>query len=260
MEKVLKNLAGVLGEIAQRSGGHFQEEAGCMLYAAAPSGPVLWNGVLRVRGSADANEILSIARAFFNPLSRGFTLHCLEPFHTDLVEQLSARGHEANATMPQMVLDAPVEPPELQPGCRIEKVENEAGRAHFLSVIGAAFETMGVEPSVWHEVYPDVSSLSDESVVTLVVYQGDQPAATGMCYLHSDVALLFNIGTHPDHRRRGLGNIVTRALTQEGFRRGAGLASLQSTSMGEELYKQVGYRELSRYSWYVYSPNGEDDA
>lgn len=258
MEQVLKNLVGFVGELAQRSGGHIQEEAGCMLYAAAPSGPALWNGVLRFRGAAGADEILAAARAFFDPLSRGFTLHCLEPFHSDLVEQLSACGREPSVDTPQMILDSPVKPPELRPGHRIMTVENEAGRADFLSVIGAAFETLGVERSVWSQAYPDVASLSDDAIITFVVYREDQPAATGMCYLHAGVALLFNIGTHPDHRRQGLGEIVTRAATQEGFRRGASLASLQATSMGEGLYARIGYREVSRYYWYVYPPGGED--
>ena len=48
-------------------------------------------------------------------------------------------------------------------------------------------------------------------------------------------------------RGRGLGDTVTRAITNEAFRRGADLVTLEASSFGEHTYARMGYRELYRY-------------
>ena len=46
---------------------------------------------------------------------------------------------------------------------------------------------------------------------------------------------------------RGLGDVVTRRVTNEAFDRGAKLLTLEASRFGEHTYARMGYRELYRY-------------
>jgi ribosomal protein S18 acetylase RimI-like enzyme len=48
-------------------------------------------------------------------------------------------------------------------------------------------------------------------------------------------------------RGRGLGDVVTRAVTNEAFARGASLVTLEASQFGEHTYARMGYREVYRY-------------
>ena len=51
----------------------------------------------------------------------------------------------------------------------------------------------------------------------------------------------------PAARGRGLGDLVTRVVTQRAFDLGAAFVSLQASEMGEPVYRRMGYREVHRY-------------
>ena len=53
----------------------------------------------------------------------------------------------------------------------------------------------------------------------------------------------------PNPRRgRGLADLVTRTVTNIGFDGGAPYVTLQASSMGEPIYRRMGYRELYRFA------------
>ena len=46
---------------------------------------------------------------------------------------------------------------------------------------------------------------------------------------------------------RGLGDVVTRAVTNEAFDRGASVVTLEASKFGESTYARMEYREIYRY-------------
>ena len=61
----------------------------------------------------------------------------------------------------------------------------------------------------------------------------------------------------PDLRaagRRGLGELATASAIAHGFDRGADVAALQASPMGEALYRRMGFVELYRYEEYLVFP------
>jgi ribosomal protein S18 acetylase RimI-like enzyme len=61
------------------------------------------------------------------------------------------------------------------------------------------------------------------------------------------VAGVYWVGTVPAARGRGLAELCTRAAGNAGFDRGARIAALQASVMGEPLYRRMGYVEVTRY-------------
>lgn len=70
-------------------------------------------------------------------------------------------------------------------------------------------------------------------------------------YLHGTDCGLYAIGTVPDLRRRGLAATLVQHVLADAYRRGARTASLQSTPMGEPLYRSLGFAPVGRYEEWV---------
>jgi ribosomal protein S18 acetylase RimI-like enzyme len=62
---------------------------------------------------------------------------------------------------------------------------------------------------------------------------------------------IFNLGTLPDARRRGVGTALTALLLHEARELGCATASLQSTPIAEGVYAALGFADLGRHLEYV---------
>lgn len=254
LELAHRALAETMREITRRSHGVILEEKGLLLYASGASDAALWNGVFRTEPGLTAANLVEKAAEFFGQRQRGFTLHALEHLDADVEAELHSAGRTPDSDSPEMVLEAPVTLPTPPSGVQLHQVETDAQRADFLMAVASAFQTLGVAEETWHAAYPDVHSLAAPHIVAVVAYVEGVPAAAAMMYLSYWVAEVIHVGVHPAYRRRGLGELVTRAVTHEGFQRGARLVSLQSSPMGEGVYRRIGYREIARYRWYLFPP------
>ena len=62
---------------------------------------------------------------------------------------------------------------------------------------------------------------------------------------------LYWVATNADVRRRGLGTLVSRAVTQAAFDLGAEIVVLQATGLGEPVYRKIGFTPFTTYRQYV---------
>jgi ribosomal protein S18 acetylase RimI-like enzyme len=58
---------------------------------------------------------------------------------------------------------------------------------------------------------------------------------------------IFNVATPSEHRGLGYGATITSHAILEGFAAGADLAYLQSSAIGESVYRRLGFREVVTY-------------
>ncbi|MEV0284039.1 GNAT family N-acetyltransferase [Kribbella sp. NPDC050820] len=66
-------------------------------------------------------------------------------------------------------------------------------------------------------------------------------AARGMAAVVGRDAVMHDIQTEPEHRRRGLGSVVMGALSRRAFERGAETGLLMATVEGAHLYRKLGW-------------------
>ena len=85
----------------------------------------------------------------------------------------------------------------------------------------------------------------------LVAQLEGENAAAGMAYDHDGDCGIYNVGTHPHARRRGLGTALTGLHLYQARERGCATASLQSTEIAERLYAGLGFRDLGRFIEFV---------
>jgi ribosomal protein S18 acetylase RimI-like enzyme len=75
--------------------------------------------------------------------------------------------------------------------------------------------------------------------------------AAALAFDHAGDCGIYNVGTLPHARRRGLASSLTAAQLRAARERGCTTASLQSTEMAERLYARLGFRDLGRFVEYV---------
>jgi ribosomal protein S18 acetylase RimI-like enzyme len=67
---------------------------------------------------------------------------------------------------------------------------------------------------------------------------------TAMTCCIDGVALIFNVATRPNHRRRGIGEAMTWWAVNHGIEAGCDLAFLQASPDGLPLYERMGFRHV----------------
>jgi ribosomal protein S18 acetylase RimI-like enzyme len=65
---------------------------------------------------------------------------------------------------------------------------------------------------------------------------------------------IFSVATPEEHRGRGYGAAITAQAVRDGFNAGADLAGLQSSPMGESVYRHLGFREVETYTLFAPPP------
>lgn len=76
----------------------------------------------------------------------------------------------------------------------------------------------------------------------VVLGPGDVPAARGRFAVRDGAAVVDQVVTEPDHRRRGLGKLVVGLVGVRAAERGARVGVLVSTVAGRPLYESLGWR------------------
>ena len=87
---------------------------------------------------------------------------------------------------------------------------------------------------------------SDSLSITSVVGRVDGAAAgtASVCYprIDSEVAVVGSVLTHPEFRRLGVAQHLTRAVTDRAFAAGCSVSYLGATPMPQSVYLRCGYR------------------
>jgi hypothetical protein len=95
------------------------------------------------------------------------------------------------------------------------------------------------------------ASLLAPCTYAVIAYLDGEPASCALLYQAGDVAGVYWVSTLAAARRRGLAELVTSEVANEGFRRGARAVVLQASAMGAPLYRRMGFTEVSRHRRYV---------
>lgn len=85
---------------------------------------------------------------------------------------------------------------------------------------------------------------------------GSQPAAGALAYYSEDEVGLYLVGTVPDFRRRGLADQVVKTALRDAEASGLKWGVLQASSMGEPVYRRIGFRSTGRISHWNWEPKG----
>jgi ribosomal protein S18 acetylase RimI-like enzyme len=231
--------------------GRLVEGDGLLFWATATDFAVLLNGAARTDPDLPADEVLRRATAWFGELGRGFTIDVRPGLDDDLAAAVEAAGMVPVLASPQMICTEPVAGTGAPAGLEVVWVDEVEKVAELVAINDAAYRSLGMPAGVIAESVRAAERLLEPHVMPVVVRAEGRPVAAALSFLSHGVAGVHYVGVRDDARGRGLGELVTRLVTNRAFERGAAFVGLQSSSMGESLYRRMGYREIYRYVTYV---------
>ena len=161
---------------------------------------------------------------------------------SDLREVPMAHGLELDSWLfPGMVLhplpDVPTQP------SRVTVVPILAASLdEFLGVL----EDGGLSPALARRLISP-SLAADPDVQLFVGRLDGTPVGTSIAIRSRDASGVYNVGTIPSARRRGVGAALTWAAVEAGRALGHDTVVLQSSSMGLPLYSGLGFRTVAPY-------------
>lgn len=132
----------------------------------------------------------------------------------------------------------------------VERITDGDGLRAAVEVAAAGFDT----PTELMEPMYSADVLATRGVSLYLGRSDGQPVSTAVSYLANDTLGIFSVATPDSFRRRGFGTAITRHACERGFIDGARLAWLQSSAVGEPVYRRLGFRQVETYLLFGPSP------
>lgn len=108
-----------------------------------------------------------------------------------------------------------------------------------------------LQPSGWQDIEPFLRFyVNDTNCRAYKIEDEQRIVAIGAFVLHAETAWLAHIIVAPEMRRKGLGVLMTRHLIDSAETHGRATQLLIATSMGQPLYKQLGFCTSCDYLFY----------
>jgi ribosomal protein S18 acetylase RimI-like enzyme len=137
----------------------------------------------------------------------------------------------------------------LEPGHTFELIQDDGGLDEWMPLFASTFGIPGTDISHTATVFKQLSFAPDSAWRHYYIRANGEVLATGSLHLGAGVAGLYNIGTRPDYRQRGLGKAITLLIFEHARQMGYSLGTLQTTypnalrlyhRMGFEVYCKIG--------------------
>lgn len=149
------------------------------------------------------------------------------------------------------VADAPPGPATLS----IQRVIDLKSLRRWADVAVRSFDLpeFVVEPAI--DIFRSAGFEAASPVRSYLGIVDGEPVAASTMFLGAGVAGIYNVGTVPEARRRGIGAAMTRAPLLEAREEGYTIAILHASAQGTPVYEALGFREYCTLSCYMWMPS-----
>lgn len=247
------NLAESHREISRWNPNTDMAEQGDVLFVCGANTFPAVNFVIRVgrRLKSSPDKLISEAKEFFAKRRRSFTIIVRAHIDKDLLDQCKGLNLFQVSNSPGMSIETTLEEKPLPEGVTLKHVENEAMVNDFGEVVATSYTTLGMPENVGRSMFSEPSAFLAPHLYAVVAYKDRKPASCAMALISHSIAGIYYVGTVEAARGMGLAEHCTRATGNAAFKLGARSVILQASVYGEPVYKRMGYREFTRYPWFV---------
>jgi GNAT superfamily N-acetyltransferase len=152
-------------------------------------------------------------------------------------------GLTAAEPVPGMVANAGDLDRPTQSELEVIRIETADGLAQALAVAAEGFD---LPAEFLAPIYmPEVTGLDGFEVY--LGRAGGRDVTTAASFIVDGEVGIFNVATPAEYRGRGYGAAITDSAVRDGLAAGADLAYLQSSAIGESVYRRLGFREVVTY-------------
>jgi hypothetical protein len=234
--------------------GEVRETDGVLIFSAGLPISNSYCGAFRLSQDVSPRDLLDQADEFFLPGRRAYSIRVRDNGEDDdLVAACRERGMVAfGYEEPGMVLCSRLEDIPLPRGLELRLVASQADVVDLSRVMEVAHAFGGTSR---HEVAAVFNHppglLASTSVRSVVGYLAGAPVVAAQTLLSHGIGGIYWVASVDEVRGRGMGAAVSRAATNLAFDEGAAACALQASTMGEGIYRRMGYETLYRYKTYL---------
>lgn len=107
------------------------------------------------------------------------------------------------------------------------------------------------QPTGWRDLFPIFEFyISSVFCVPIKITFDNKIAGIGAVIFHNDIAWLAHIITHPDHRKKGIGLLITNTLIDYSRSKNCETIYLIATDLGAPVYKKAGFKTETEYLFF----------
>jgi ribosomal protein S18 acetylase RimI-like enzyme len=240
-------VAGFAALFERLDGAVFERRARHLFVLCPPVPFPEFNGVWAQDDDADARAGLAAALEHVEKRGLPFGLLTMEGRHPSLEEEARRLGLARAAALPAMVADQSdlVDLPASDLAIR-----RASGRRALEDAERVCEAGFALTPGALSALYGTGLAAAPGLSYYLGYVQGE-PVSTAIGLAVGETVGIFNVGTTPGRRRRGYGTAVTERAIRDGFDRGARLAWLQASQLGEPVYERMGFRTVGMYNLFA---------
>jgi len=181
---------------------------------------------------------------------------CPSTSPANIGESLKAHGFVYEEDVPGMALDLhniskAIPAPE---GFTVEMIQNASQLQEWRKPFAESFEMPSFAIDALIALFERISFVEKQPYYHVIGRLNGEPVAVGSVFFGAGVASIYNVGTIPAARRKGIGSIVTHALLQKAISEGYRISVLHSSPMGKSVYSKIGYHEYCALGQYLWLP------
>jgi len=253
-----QNLAEAAREMVRWQRDHHIEEREDLLFVAgADSFPDPYSNcvmALGPRASEDPERLIALADEHFGGMGRVYAIWIRDHLDANLEAVLKDAGLSPLSDSPGMVLEAPIPDRPQGVGLRVEQVEGTDAARALGGVEALSYASLGLPAENTERIFSMPERFINPHTIVVLGYLENRPVSAAIAILSHGIAGLYWVGTCPEARGHGLGEACTRLAGNRAFELGARCVVLQASAQGEPIYLRMGYREITRYRWYLRAP------
>lgn len=228
-------------------GGSNEDIGGALCWYSSSYVPV-FNGAAILDEEHFARPTINLVERYFRPRGRPFSIMTLDALVPDAAELIKPFHYFEYDSMPAMWLeDGPGDYPPPSPLVWITQVDSPVPLSVFRRILSQVF----------HLSMPEVNlvlgerTLQIEHVRHYLGWVDNLPVGTASLVLAEGVAGVWNVGTLPEFRRKGVAATLMHHILAEARALGYNNSMLLASNDGQPLYEHLGYRTLSHVRVFV---------
>jgi ribosomal protein S18 acetylase RimI-like enzyme len=232
-----------------------EEHTDLLFTAAGTHAPGPWNAALALgTEAADPQRMLEGAGQFFDPLEHHSAIYVRAHLDLDLELACRQRGYALGWDSPGMVLRHTVPQSPAASSLSIDLVRSEAQARAFVEVAADAYETMQLPAALTQRLLSHSTRWNRPHSRAYVLTEADRPVAAAQLLWSHGIAGVYWVASVAQARRQGHAERITRQVCREAFAAGARAVILQASRGGENIYRRIGFEEITRYRTYRRPP------
>lgn len=244
LARIARTTVAAWGQYASRAGGRVVVDAGLTFVVGTHPTPIIINTVFRTDPSVAPMDVFARSQAFYEAIGHRFTLLTSDHADADLNDAAEAGGWLMAIQVPAMVCRSAVPDRPLPAGASIRRADPLADIDAFRAVVREGFASDDDEIAAADTVFSSPAALDMPDTVAIIASIDGRDAAAAMVNVIDRMGYVGWVGTLPAFRRRGLGELVSRAATNAAFERGADIVALEASPMAVPLYSRLGYETV----------------